>query len=143
MCTSRIMCIFCSFQIQQYDAASANYAGHQFNEYWPQQPQPQHLRTSISGNSPSPHSSPSLASEEYDYANSQQNHHSNTYFNMYYHPHHQHQNGFQYTQQQSGSTLSPLAASRMSGHSPSGVVVPPGAAVPGGSDPMSSWPSEM
>ena len=131
--------VFCSFQIQQYDAA--NYAGHQFNEYWPQQ-QPQHLRTSISGNSPSPHSSPSLASEEYDY-NSQQ-HHSATYFNMYYHHHQQHQNGFQYTQQQStatsGTTLSPLAAGRMSGHSPGAGAA---AGVPAGSDPMSTWPSEM
>ena len=130
----------------QYEAPAngANYSGasHQFNDYWPQQQQP-HLRTSISGNTPSPHSSPSMASEEYDY-NSQHP----SYFNMYYQ---QQQHGFQYSQHQQ---VSPLATSSrpMGHHSPgltsseSTVSVP----VPTTSDPsvvsaagMSSWHSEM
>ena len=130
----------------QYEAPAngANYSGasHQFNDYWPQQQQP-HLRTSISGNTPSPHSSPSMASEEYDY-NSQHP----SYFNMYYQ---QQQHGFQYSQHQQVSPLA-TSSSRMGHHSPgltsseSTVSVP----VPTTSDPsvvsaagMSSWHSEM
>ena len=130
----------------QYEAPAngANYSGasHQFNDYWPQQQQP-HLRTSISGNTPSPHSSPSMASEEYDY-NSQHP----SYFNMYYQ---QQQHGFQYSQHQQVSPLA-TSSSRMGHHSPgltsseSTVSVP---VPPTSSDPsvvsagMSSWHSEM
>ena len=116
--------------LHQYEAS--NYSSHpQFNEYWPQQ-QPQHLRTSISGNSPSPHSSPSMASEEYEYnhATSQQQHHP--YFNMYYQQQQQH--GFQYPQQ----AVSPLTP-RMGHHSPGTPSTVAGSG--NNSDPVSSMSS--